>query len=90
MKKALLASVAAVAFVSMTGATAWAQAGGNSIPKYSGGTTVSTNKKVTNHSVGGNSMPSYPKAEHMTKNNKATNHSVGGNTMMSYPKSGAH
>ena len=89
MKKALLASVAAVAFVAMTGG-AWAQAGGNTIPKYPAGTAASTNKKVTNHSVGGNSMPSYPKAEHLTKNNKVTNHSVGGNTMMSYPKSGAH
>ena len=89
MKKKLLASAIAVAFIAVSGA-AWAQAGGNSIPKYSAGSAASTNKKVTNHSVGGNSMPSYPKAEHMTKNNKATNHSVGGNTMMSYPKSGAH
>jgi hypothetical protein len=89
MKKKLLASAIAVAFTAVSGA-AWAQAGGNSIPKYSAGSAASTNKKVTNHSVGGNSMPSYPKAEHLSKNAKVTNHSVGGNSMPSYPKAGAH
>jgi hypothetical protein len=89
MKKALLASVAAVAFVAMGGAS-WAQVGGNSIPKYPAGTTHSTNKKVTSHGVGGNSMPSYPKAEHLTKNTTVKSHGVGGNSMPSYPKSGTH
>jgi hypothetical protein len=89
MKKKLLASAIAVAFTAVSGA-AWAQAGGNSIPKYPAGSAASTNKKVTNHSVGGNSMPSYPKAEHLSKNAKVTNHSVGGNSMPSYPKAGAH
>ena len=89
MKKTLLTSVVAVAFVAVSGAS-WAQVGGNAIPKYSAGTTSSTNKKVTNHGVGGNSMPSYPKAEHMTKNTKVISHGVGGNSMPSYPKSGTH
>jgi hypothetical protein len=89
MKRALLASVVAVAFVTISGAS-WAQVGGNAIPKYSAGTSSSTNKKVTNHGVGGNSMPSYPKAENMSKNSKVTSHGVGGNSMPSYPKSGTH
>ena len=89
MKKKLLASAIAVAFTAVSGA-AWAQAGGNSIPKYQAATGASTNKKVTNHSVGGNSMPSYPKAEHLSKNTTVKSHGVGGNTMPSYPKAGAH
>jgi hypothetical protein len=89
MKNKLLASVVAVAFVAVSGAS-WAQVGGNAIPKYSASTGTSTNKKVTSHGVGGNSMPSYPKAEHLTKNTKVTNHGVGGNTMPSYPKAGTH
>jgi hypothetical protein len=89
MKKALLASVAAVAFVAM-GSVSWAQVGGNSIPKYPAGTTSSTNKKVTSHGVGGNGMPSYPKAEGLSKNKTVKSHGVGGNGMPSYPKSGTH
>jgi hypothetical protein len=91
MKKALLGSVVAIAFVAVSGAS-WAQVGvgGNGVPKYNAATTHSTNQKVTSHGVGGNSMPSYPKAEHMTKNNKVTSHGVGGNGMPSYPKSGTH
>jgi len=89
MKKTLLASAVAVACIAVSGA-AWAQAGGNSIPKYSAVSGASTNKKVTNHSVGGNSMPSYPKAEHLSKNTTVKSHGVGGNTMPSYPKAGTH
>ncbi|MBV8747349.1 MAG: hypothetical protein JO134_20150 [Xanthobacteraceae bacterium] len=89
MKKTLLASVVAVAFVAVSGAS-WAQVGGNAIPKYSAVTSPSTNKKVVSHGVGGNSMPSYPKAEHLTKNSKVVSHGVGGNSMPSYPKSGTH
>jgi hypothetical protein len=44
MKKALLASIAAVAFVAMGGAS-WAQVGGNAIPKYAAVTTHTTNQK---------------------------------------------
>jgi hypothetical protein len=89
MKKALLAGVAAVAFVAMGGAS-WAQVGGNAIPKYAGVTAHTTNQKVTSHGVGGNSMPSYPKAEGLTKNKTVKSHGVGGNIMPSYPKSGTH
>lgn len=66
MKKPLFASVAAVAFAAMGGAS-WAQVGGNAIPKYAAVTTHTTNQKVTSHGVGGNSMPSYPKAEHSVR-----------------------
>ena len=89
MKKALLASIAAVAFVAMGGAS-WAQVGGNAIPKYAAVTTHTTNQKVTGHGVGGNSMPSYPKAEHLTKNMKVTPHGVGGNSVPHYAKTGSH
>ena len=89
MKKTLLASVVAVAFVAVSGAS-WAQVGGNAIPKYPAVTTHSTHTTVKSHGVGGNSMPSYPKAEHMTKNTTVKSHGVGGNSMPSYPKSGTH
>ncbi|MBV9236477.1 MAG: hypothetical protein JOZ94_11645 [Xanthobacteraceae bacterium] len=89
MKKTLLASVVAVAFVAVSGAS-WAQVGGNAIPKYPTVTTHSTNTTVKSHGVGGNSMPSYPKAEHLSKNTTVKSHGVGGNSMPSYPKSGTH
>jgi hypothetical protein len=89
MKKTLLTSVVAVAFIAVSGAS-WAQVGGNAIPKYPAVTTHTSNTKVTSHGVGGNSMPSYPKAEHLTKNSKVVSHGVGGNSMPSYPKSGTH
>jgi len=89
MKKTLLASVAAVAFVAMGGAS-WAQVGGNAIPKYSAVTNPSTNKKVTPHGVGGNAVPHYAKSEHLTKNMKVTPHGVGGNGVPHYAKTGSH
>jgi hypothetical protein len=91
MKKTLLASVVAVAFVAVSGAS-WAQVGvgGNGVPKYPAVTAHSTNQKVTSHGVGGNSMPSYPKAEHLTKNNKMTKDGVGGNFVPVYPKTSTH
>jgi hypothetical protein len=76
--------------LSPSAARRWAQAGGNSIPKYPAGSAASTNKKVTNHSVGGNSMPSYPKAERLSKNSKMTKDGVGGNFVPVYPKTGKH
>jgi len=83
MTRKLLSIVVATGFVVASGA-AWAQVGGNSIPKYPAVTDISKNRTHTKHGVGGNFVPVYGNTE-ASKNKKVTNHGVGGNTAPSYP-----